>query len=337
MLKTLNNIKNIFINHNAETLWKNNKLNVNNYKFDISSFGRLNKNKTFYVIKRTPGAGLFSNVIFVLNHLLIAEKHKFIPVIDMKNFPTIYSEKNKVYGSKNSWEYYFEPLSNYSLKEVYKSSKVIFTNNRFYRSMTHKINNQEFVKLKKKIKIKKKFILWSNKYYNKYLYKKKILGVHCRGTSYKTAANHPIPPTEKQILNKVNSLIKNEKYNAIFLCTEEKQYLELFKKNFGKILYYLDTYRSNKDDAFETYPRNFHRYKLGKEILLDTLILSKCDTFLHIDTNVSLFVKFFSKKKIPKFVIMKTGYNTSNEYIAKWTWHIKNILPSYLGGFTDKI
>ena len=337
MLKTLKKIKNIILNHNAETLLKNNKLSINNYKFDISSFGKENKNKIFYVIKRTHGAGLFSNVIFVLNHLLIAEKHKFIPIIDMKNFPTIYSEKKSIYGTKNSWEYYFEPLNYYSLKEVYKSYRVIFTNNRFYKSMTHKINDKEFNSLKNKIKIKKKFVQWSDKYFSKYLYKKKVLGVHCRGTSYKTSANHPIPPTGKQILNKVNNLIKKDKYDAIFLCTEEKKYLELFQKNFGNILYYLSTYRSNKDDAFKVYPRNFHRYKLGKEILLDTLILSKCNSFLHIDTNVSLFVKFFSKKKIPKFILMKTGYNTSNEYMAKWSWYIKSILPSYLGGFNDKI
>ena len=36
---------------------------------------------------------MFSNLIFVLNHLIICEKHKFIPIIDMENFPTIYNEK----------------------------------------------------------------------------------------------------------------------------------------------------------------------------------------------------------------------------------------------------
>ena len=337
MLKTLNNLKNSIVNQNAKTLWKNSKLKTNSYKFNISLFGKKNKNKIFYVIKRTPGAGLFSNVIFVLNHLLIAKKHNFTPIIDMENFPTIYNEKKKIENTKNAWEYYFEPLNNYSLKNVYNSSKVIFTNDRFYRSMTHQVNDKKFIKLKKNIKIKRKYINWSNNFFKKNLSDKKVLGVHYRGTSYKTAANHPNPPTKTQILNKVNDLIKKEKYNAIFLSTEEKQYLNLFRKKFGNMLYYIESYRSNKDDAFISYPRNLHRYKLGKEILLDTLILSKCNTFLHIDTNVSLFVRFFSPKKVPKFIIMKTGYNTSNEYVAKWLWYLRNILPNFLGGFSNKI
>ena len=59
------------------------------------SFGKLNKNKIFYVIKRSPGAGMFSNLTFVMNHLLIAQRHNFIPVVDMENYPTIYNEKKK--------------------------------------------------------------------------------------------------------------------------------------------------------------------------------------------------------------------------------------------------
>ena len=89
-----------------------------------------------------------------------------------------------------------------ALKNVYNSSKVIFTNDRFYRSMTHQVNDKKFIKLKKNIKIKRKYINWSNNFFKKNLSDKKVLGVHYRGTSYKTAANHPNPPTKTQILNK---------------------------------------------------------------------------------------------------------------------------------------
>ena len=49
----------------------NNVNNVHNY---INNFGECNKDKIFYVIKRSPGTGLFSNVTFVLNHLINAKK-----------------------------------------------------------------------------------------------------------------------------------------------------------------------------------------------------------------------------------------------------------------------
>lgn len=45
--------------------------------FRISKFGNENPDKIFYVIKRFPGAGLFSNLTFVLNHLKIAEDFGF--------------------------------------------------------------------------------------------------------------------------------------------------------------------------------------------------------------------------------------------------------------------
>ena len=55
-----------------------------------------------------------------------------IPIVDMYNFPTIYNEKEKILNTYNSWEYFFEQLSNYSLEEVYQSKNVIITEYQFY-------------------------------------------------------------------------------------------------------------------------------------------------------------------------------------------------------------
>ena len=63
--------------------------------FSFHSFGNLNKDKIFYIIRRYPWAGFFSNITFILNHLKICKKMKFIPIIDMENYPTIYNEKIK--------------------------------------------------------------------------------------------------------------------------------------------------------------------------------------------------------------------------------------------------
>ena len=65
------------------------------------------RNQIFYIIRRTPGAGLFSNFIFVLNHLKIADTCGFLPIIDMENFPTIYNEQNSVKKFKKCLELLF--------------------------------------------------------------------------------------------------------------------------------------------------------------------------------------------------------------------------------------
>ena len=39
------------------------------------------------------------------------------------------------------------------------------------------------------------------------------------------------------------------------------------KNEFKSNLFYIDSFRSTKDNAFKIYPRKLHRYKLGLEIL----------------------------------------------------------------------
>ena len=305
------------------------KTNINLY-----SFGNLNKNKIFYIIRRSPGAGLFSNLIYVINHLKIAKENDFEPFVDMQNFKTIYNEKYTLNKTLNAWEYYFEQVSKNSIRDVYKSHKVIITDNKFYKKFKHTITKNNLNQIAKKyLKTKKIFILEANNFVKKN-FKNKTLGIHYRGTSYKTSANHPFPPTKKQIIDRSKYLIKKYKYNKIFLCTEEEEIFQALNKEFGdKICFISESFRSNKDDAFKKYPRQKHRFKLGKEILVESMILSKCQGFLYQNSNVSEFVKYLDNKNEIKYFFMKTAFNSSNEYIAKWLWYYKNQVPKFMGGF----
>ena len=252
----------------------------------------------------------------------------------MQNFLTIYNENSKIEKTSNAWEYYFSQVSNYSIKEIYKSKNVFITNNNFHKNFTHNISKKEFRKLGiKYLKINDRFINYAKKFVIKN-FSKKTLGIHYRGTSYKTSANHPFPATKKQIISYCEFLIKKFKYKKIFLCTEDKYIFDEMKKKFGeKICFLKDSYRSYQDDAFKKYSRKNHRYNLGREILLETLILSNCDGFLHANTNVSEFVKFLDYKKKIKYFYLDNGKNSSNEYVAKWLWYYKNTFPNFLGGF----
>ena len=80
--------------------------------FEYKSYGKKNPNKFFFVIRRTPGAGFFSNLNFVLHNLYICEKLKMIPIIDMENYHTLYNCRIKINNSKNAWNYYYQSVSN---------------------------------------------------------------------------------------------------------------------------------------------------------------------------------------------------------------------------------
>ena len=57
----------------VSTLIKN-KFNELNLQYE--SYGKKNPNKFFYIIRRTPGAGFFSNLNFVVHNLFICDQLK---------------------------------------------------------------------------------------------------------------------------------------------------------------------------------------------------------------------------------------------------------------------
>ena len=337
MVKKFYIIKKILTNTGPKIL---NSVKKKKKKFDFflasANFINYNKkrdNKIFYLINRSPGSGLFSNITFILNHLKICENFNFIPIIDMENFTTIYNEKNKIQGKLNAWEYYFYPLNRYSLKRVIKNKNVILSSNKIYKNMVLDMTDKNIkTYFNKYIKIKKKYINISNKFYHKnFNNSDKILGVHFRGSTYKVASGHAYPPTPSLIIQYVNKLLKKYNYNKIFLVTEEEKYLDIFKKKYQNKLLYCNSYRMNDEDLFKIYPRNFHRFKLGEETLVDTLILSKCNGLAYVKSNIISAAKLMTKKK-QKYHEMFLGYNSRNKYIARWLWYIKSVMPKFLYG-----
>ncbi len=327
-----NKIKPFLFDNIAEPIIDNNYKNYLQNKIEFHSFGKKNPKKFFYVIQRSPGAGLFSNLTFVLNHLLIAKKLNVIPIVDMENFITIYNENKKIENNYNAWNYYFEPLNNYKLKDVYQSKNVFITKKEFFKNFDHKIYNfKKFEKVKNLIKVKKNIVKIVEKFKKNSFKKKPILGIHYRGTSYKTSAGHPYPPTKKQMIDLINNELKKFKFYKIFFCTEDKEMFETIKSNFGSKLIYYNSYRSYKDNAFKIYPRKLHRYKLGQEILIESLILASCKRFIFVQTNVSNFVRFCNPKINCRSI--NNGLNSQNEYLAFYMWYLKKILPSFFFGF----
>ena len=125
--------------------------------------------------------------------------------------------------------------------------------------------------------------------------------------------------------------LQKKKLIKFFLVTEEKNYLNFFKKKFpNKIININCCYRSDKNDAFEEYPRNLHRYKLGREALLETLLLSKCDYFIYLNSNISSAALSFNLNNNQKRIEINNGMN-SKKYFGVTIFMVLKI------NFTKKI
>ena len=207
---------------------------------------------------------MFSNVTFILNKIKFAEKHNLIPIIDMRNFTTIYNEKTKILSTNNAWEYYFEKLNKYSLHFAYKSKKYYISENKLSGDFSLDILSKKINKYFKLIKFKS-YLLKKSKAFIKKNFKKndKILGVHFRGTTYKVAQKHAFPATSKIMIKHVKKLIRNYDYNKIFISTEEQKYLDIFKKEFKDMCLFTNSFRSTNIDAFKTYPRKKEGIGMG--------------------------------------------------------------------------
>ena len=307
--------------------------NTNNTS--LFSFGEKNPDKFFYIIKITPGAGLFSNVLFVLNHLKLAKKKNYIPFVDMQNFPTIYNESQKIHNTFNAWEYFFENYTNININEIYQSKNVFIASNLFQKDFFKDTNTDDLREyFRDNLKVNQRYKKIINFFSEKHFKNKKVLGVHFRGTSYKRSPGHPLPATKKQILKKIYQLQLNESYDKIFFVTEEENYKNFLVSNLSsKSLFLKSSYRSDKNDAFEIYPRRLHRFKLGREALLEAMLLSKCDALIYITSNISSASIAWNLNTTQKRIKIDNGSNSNNVFLAQILWYIKKRLPVFLGGF----
>jgi hypothetical protein len=302
--------------------------------------GNKNKKKIFYVIRISPGGGFFSNFGYVLNHLKIAYEKGYEPIVDMNNFPTIYNEKRKIKNTMNAWEYYFHQFKDRKLEDVYKSYNVIFTGFKYLINFEFNfgvVKKFRFI-LKKYVKIRNDILKDFNSFKNKHFKKKKILAVFFRAGDMRISPNHPFPPTYSQIINATHKVLNKNKCSNIFLYSEEERFLKKFKKIFCQynIIIY-PTSRIGKNHPYFSYTRNNHRYKLGKELLIQMLLLSQCHYLIYSESNIIEAAKLYNLNKNQMLYKLDNGYNSSTLFIARWLWYIRSFLPSYFGGFTKEL
>ena len=111
------------------------------------------------------------------------------------------------------------------------------------------------------------------------------------------------------------------------------KYLRKVIKHFGNKCVFYNSYRMDEIDSFKIYPRNNHRYLLGEEILIETILLSKCDGLTFVKSNVVSAAINLSKKKIKNHEIF-LGFNSENKIISWFYWYIKKLFPEKIWGLS---
>jgi len=286
----------------------------NKYLETRTSFGNLNPEICFYVIrKRPPGNGFFANVNFVLSGIMKAKSMGLVPVVDMENYwMDEMNEIKKINNSHNSWCYFFEQISPYDLKEVYKSKNVILSkgsrilgDSHWFSDKTHLYStNTALINLIKNevdscIKLNKSTLVKFEKVKLDLAFNPSdTLAVFYRGTGYKlsTAGNLPIP-TYNFVLKSIKDFCKEKSLSKIFLVTEDFEfYLFLLNEIGSEII--VKNIRFDKQltlDEWNTIQTNSDNsvrmgYEKNLTYLIEILLISLCKNAAVSLSNATVFM-----------------------------------------------
>jgi hypothetical protein len=290
---------------------------IKSFQEQHKSFGKLNPEKTFYVIRRRPpGWGFYSNIFFVLQGLEFAEKNGFIPVVDMENYWIgELSSLRKINRTNNAWCYLFNQVSEYSLEEVYKSKNVILSNGSNILGSNNWLTNRNITfatsyNLLKNAKLIIDKYLSLNNETTKFVeeIKNKIqwdgdktLGVFIRGTPYFQDIHFPdntIPKLEF-FISEVKSIVLRKSIKHMYVSTEDYRVYNFICSEFKDILIIpsirydtkkkvMDWHESQKMTHVDGLVKM--NYEKTLPYLAEINLLISCVDFIGTFSNASAFV-----------------------------------------------
>ena len=301
----------------------------------LNGFGERNPDKYFYIIRQPGrGRGLFSLYSSVLCHLHLADKHSLIPAVDFENFVTEYNDEQFT-DSLNAWEYYFLPISPFCLREIYASKNVIMSSTGYPEGYQMSITNMPDLEAvaTKYIQVRPEIEAQAIRFYKNHIKDYHVLGVHFRGQEMRTAPGHWFPPTKAQMAKAIRQAIDVGEFEKIFVVTEDAGYLEFLRGQFGHRIVASDHYRTRGANAYRVYSRPMHKYILGREVLVDAIILGLCNGLVACTSNVAEAARFFNARKFCYQSTINNGPNSANPLVARYLWFVKASLPEHIGGF----
>lgn len=313
----------------------------------MKSYGNKNPNLTFGILEIRDGEfdGFGAIAKVVLEALIIMDGKGLIPYIDIKSF--CYTEKNKVNGTFNAFEYFFKQPCDVVLNrhvprsEILQSANVEFIQESEVKGILYGYvekhghysiySNQKF--LNDAADVLKKYIRINSFSENVYGEIRGILqgwedmiGIHVRRANIKEGFSlHSVavePYEHLELLKKIRGSRK------AFLATDDEEVLSVFGEEYkkGNVRWYHDVLRTPEQYSSKNISvyccedkRRNHKYRLGYEILKEILTLSYCGSLIAGFSNVNLIatiIKMSRGENYKEYLIIDKGSFGSGEGIG---------------------
>ena len=279
------------------------------------SYGTENSDKIFYVVRRAGSkVGLFSLVLTSLGYIKYAVDHGYIPVIDMSNEDNTYMQQDR---KGNVWEYYFEQPCGYTLNDIRHSSHVIIGNGIIdgripFPGEDIAYNDEKLEKWKaiadRYLIVRPEIRQEADELWKRLSGRKRVLGVLLRGTDYVNSRpkDHPVQPTIEQAIDKMDEVLTSQEFQKIYLATEDAGIYQELCNRYGEKIVSMDVerYITDKTDNINdiSVKKSTNKYQMGKDYLINSLLLSKCDYLLAGNAGGSQGALLFRDKDDPRFL-----------------------------------
>jgi len=255
-------------------------------------------------------------------------------VVDKENFSNIEKTSNNtkpcLYAdneSDNVWEYYFEPINqikfddiknlNHQISDIFMCGQLDFDlSNKFLIRNIHSYDKLKIWEINDTIKqlehrkqvyelinkyvIVKDYILKKTESFYESRMKNKdlLIGVHIRGTDKKTEFPFKQLTIDNYIdkIQQILSLNNNKKYK-IYVASDNNEAIVKIATVFGKenICAYPSARMPNFYGNIPICLNNeINKRKHGEETLIEMLLLSKCDTIIGTDSNLTAAAAYFN-------------------------------------------
>ncbi len=314
--------------------------------------------KALIISSRGKPTGFFSLYFQVLGWLEVCEEESIIPIVYWRS-NCVYWEKRGYRGKRNPWEYYFHPVSKYSItdftnaplsylenaklqefnnakvdlryseeicqeskrKKIFLPKNVRITNVFLEGIITGgEVMEQKRKKfsflIRKYVKIRKEILEKIHDFEREHFKGNKVIGIHLRGKEKmeELALYHKIkmvPP--KYYFQEVNKYLKKEPSAKVFIATESKSLRKQVKEKYGKRVVYYDSTLSDEGTSPHL---QFGGAKVGEEVLIEAMLLSKCNFLVYGMSEVPFAATYFNP------TLRHVNIQKKKKNLAKWLYYL---------------
>jgi hypothetical protein len=274
------------------------------------------KNKDACIITARE-VGFFSSFLQVIAQIKACDLAGVKPFVYFNN-RCLYWQDDGYFGENNAWEYYFKPISDIKLSEIVQvpdnllenmtsdeiASKVdadcVLVSNAYLEYLipevicSKKKSEEIHSIIKNNICINSRIEKKINEFHKDNFEGHHVLGVHLRGIEryedlhFMGYGHLSIEYYFKQI----DLYLKHQPDAIIFAASDSNKLLDKVKERYGSRVIQTNAFRSANEFGKIHLTRG--KASLGEEVLIDSVLLSKCNYLIHGISNVSSAAVYFN-------------------------------------------